>query len=119
MFQVSGTDHPELYSRHLTTDKPHWINGRPPSLEPQVPFECGIRTQHSYPLVKCRILLTADDSLQVEFEQPERAIAAGQYAVFYIGDVCLGSASITHVGPTEYQLQRMRTNQHATAGVTT
>lgn len=70
-------------------------------------------------MTKCRLLLTADNNLEVELEGPERAIAAGQYAVFYVGDVCLGSASIVHVGPTEYQLQRTATNQHAEAGVMT
>jgi len=54
-----------------------------------------------------------DGGLEVELDEPERGIAVGQYAVFYVGDVCLGSASITRVGPTEYQLQRTDANQHA------
>jgi len=62
-------------------------------------------------------VLNADGGLEVELEEPERGIAIGQYAVFYVGDVCLGSASITHVGPTEYQLQRTNASQHAVAEI--
>ena len=115
--QVSGTDHPALFSRHVATDKPHWINGHPAGLQPQVPFDCRFRFQHNFPLVNCRVVLTVDGGLEVELEEPERAIAVGQYAVFYVGDVCLGSASITHVGPTEYQLQRTEANQYAPAEI--
>ena len=115
VYKVSGTDHPALYSRYITTDKPHWINGHPAGLRPLVPFDCSFRVQHSYPLTNCRVTLTTDGDLEVELDQAHRAMAVGQYAVFYIGDVCLGSASIMHVGPTEYQLQQMVTNQHAAA----
>jgi len=104
-----------LFSRYFSTCKPHWINGVPAELQPHAPFDCLFRFQHSYPLTKCRLLLSTDDCLEVETEEPQRALAVGQYAVFYIGDVCLGSASITHVGPTEYQLQHAETNQHAAA----
>jgi len=109
--QVPGSDHPALYSRYFCTDKPHWINGVPAGLRPNVPFSCYFRFQHSYPLVDCQLLMKDDDSFEVELAEPDRALAIGQYAVFYVGDVCLGSASITHVGPTEYQLQRTPTNQ--------
>jgi len=111
--QVSGTDHPALYSRHITTGRPHWINKCPAGLRPLSPFDCWFRFQHNHPLIKCCLRLTSDDGLEVELETPQRAIAVGQYAVFYVGDVCLGSASIVHVGPTEYQLQRAETTQHA------
>jgi len=104
-----------LYSRYFSTDKLHWINRSPAGLRPHVPFDCYFRFQHSYPVTKCRLLLSADDHVDVETEEPHKALAVGQYAVFYVGDICLGSASITHVGPTEYQLQRAETNQHAAA----
>jgi len=104
-----------LYSRYFSTDKPHWINGSPVGLQPHVPFNCRFRCQHSYPLSKCHLLLSEDGSLEVELEEAHRALAVGQYAVFYIGDVCLGSACMMHVGPTEYQLQHTATNQHAAA----
>ena len=104
-----------LYSRYFSTDKPHWINGSPSALQPHVPFDCLFRFQHSYPLTKCRLVLSEDDHLEVETEEPHKALAVGQYAVFYTGNVCLGSASITHVGPTEYQLQHAENSQHASA----
>lgn len=112
---MSGTDHPALYSRYLSTAKPHWINGVPAGLKPHIPLDCCFRYQHSQPLIKCRLSLRPDDQLDVEIAEPKRAIAVGQYAVFYLGDVCLGSASVTSVGPTEYQLQQMQSNQNTAA----
>jgi len=104
-----------LYSRYFTTGQPHWINGCPSGLQPLVPYDCSFRFQHSDPPINCHLLLSADDRLAVEVEEPQKALVAGQYAVFYAGEVCLGSASIVHVGPTEYQLQTAGTSQHAAA----
>ena len=116
---MTGTDHPVLYSRYMSTGKPHWINGCPAGLRPDVPFDCGFRYQHSDPQVNCRLTVVADDRMELELEQPQRAVAVGQYAVLYVGDVCLGSATITHVGPTEYHLQRTETGRQSAADIVT
>ena len=46
------------------------------------------------------------NSLIVSLVEPERAITAGQYAVFYKGEECLGSARINKVGPSLYTMNK-------------
>ena len=40
----------------------------------------------------------------VSLSQPMRALTAGQYAVFYHGDECVGSARILRTGPSLFTL---------------
>lgn len=44
-----------------------------------------------------RVSFEGDDGVFIEFVEPQRAVTAGQYAVLYDGDRCLGGAVIDEV----------------------
>ena len=43
--------------------------------------------------------------LQVEFEEPQRAITPQQAFVMYDGEICLGTAAISYPGQSMWELQ--------------
>lgn len=102
--QAKGTGHPALFFQSMFTEKPHWINQPPRNLIVGHPLELDFRFQHIHPLVKCSITLQSDGGLVVSLNDPMRAITPGQYAVFYDGEKCLGSAQILKNGPSLFEL---------------
>lgn len=109
IFVVQGTDHPALYTETLFTEEPHWINKPPRTLLTEQMYDCEFRYQHLQlhnELIHCTLTLSGGNSLIVSLNRPVRAVCPGQYAVFYTGDVCLGSAKIRRSGPTLYTMGR-------------
>jgi len=87
---AQGVDHPALFRRGLRASRLHWISGQAPS----PPFVCMARIRHQQPLQPCTLVSVAGSEGSVTFEQPQRAITAGQSVVFYSGDECLGGGII-------------------------
>lgn len=73
----------------FTVATPHWI-ATPPSCH-----RLGLRIRHGERVQQCDIENRPDGGLGVRMEEPEAGIAAGQYAVFYHGDECLGGGVIS------------------------
>ncbi len=86
---VQGKHHPLLMAETLVTEQPHWIN----PIETGSPLRCHAKTRYRQPDQACTVEYTAT-GLKVVFDEPQRAITPGQYAVFYDQDVCLGGAII-------------------------
>ena len=83
-------DNDRLFRRELTANRVNWIAGEAPA----APFRCTAKTRYSpveapalaEPLPEGRVRLT--------FDEPQRAITAGQAAVLYDGDEVLGGGTI-------------------------
>lgn len=59
------------------------------------PIRCTAKIRHSRYEAPCTVEQTGADTIQVRFDQPQRAIAPGQAVVLYDGDIVLGGATIT------------------------
>ena len=91
LYVVQGGEHPALYRQGLRASRLHWIGDPPAAL----PFDCRARIRHQQPLQDCTVTALDDDGIAtVMFDQPQRAVAAGQSVVFYTGEVCLGGGII-------------------------
>lgn len=66
------------------------------TLPPAKQFECEVRIKHRQPLQKAVATVLDNGNVRLVFEQKQRAIAEGQYAVVYVGEICLGGGVINH-----------------------
>lgn len=57
-------------------------------------FECEVRIKHRQPLQKAQATVLDNGDVRIVFDKKQRAIATGQYAVIYVGDVCMGGGVI-------------------------
>lgn len=73
--------------RTFTVDAPNWIGPEP---ENQT---LTVKLRHGPHLTPCT-LTAAEGGYRVDLEQPDGGIAAGQWAVFYDDDTCLGGGVI-------------------------
>ena len=81
-----------LMSRALEAGEASWLNGPPDRLEHGVSLNAKIRYRQADQT--CRVTAAAGGRLYVEFAAPQRAVAPGQFVVFYSGERCLGGAVI-------------------------
>jgi tRNA-specific 2-thiouridylase len=91
---VQGHEHPLLLSRSLVGSAAHWIGPPPREWERHEPLHCGAKIRYRQPDQPCTVVRTGADTLEVQFDEPQRTPTPGQFVVLYDGDRCLGGATI-------------------------
>ncbi|MBC6413864.1 MAG: tRNA 2-thiouridine(34) synthase MnmA [Chromatiales bacterium] len=87
---VQDKNHPLLFQSEVHISQVNWINKAA-----QDGAHLGCRIRHRQTMQKCRIHYGGDkSSLTIYFDQPQRAVAAGQSAVLYRNRECLGGGVI-------------------------
>jgi len=90
---AQGKNHPALFSAGLIASDVSFING---DLRPRT-FACAAKFRYRQEDQRVTVHVRPDGTALVEFEKPVKAVTPGQVAVFYDGEVCLGSAVIDEV----------------------
>jgi tRNA-specific 2-thiouridylase len=89
---VQGQHHPLLLSEALSTGPLNWL--APARAQP---LECTVKVRYRQADQPARLEPLPDGTARIVFEQPQRAVTAGQYAVAYQGERCLAGAVIERV----------------------
>lgn len=95
VFVGEGKDFPGLYRKALriNNDEVHWVR-EDLRLKNGESMEVMARIRYRQPLEKV-ILYQFEEGFFIEFENPQSAIAEGQFAAWYHGDELLGSGVIS------------------------
>lgn len=80
----------DLWQRRLMVGSVNWLAGSRPSL----PLRCTVRIRYRHQPAPALIREGEGDNLDILFEDPQRAITPGQFAVFYNGEEVLGGGEI-------------------------
>ena len=98
--------HPLLFSDSIEATDASWIGEPPKELANGQSLRCMVKIRYRQPDQACEVVPMYDHDLMVNFEQPQRAVAPGQFAVFYDGDRCLGGAVIERAVTAEAILRK-------------
>ncbi len=90
LYAAQDSTHPTLMADQLIADQAHWISGHAPKVGQ--PLQAKIRYRQADQA--CELISLDDQTIEVRFKQPQRAITPGQSIVFYDGERCLGGAII-------------------------
>ena len=86
---VSHGDETPLFSKSCEVSGFNWI-----PFERKGEFECTAKFRYRQPEQKVRVSVLGDGRLHIDFDEKQRAVTEGQYAVLYDGDNCLGGGVI-------------------------
>ena len=88
LYEAHGSEE-KLYSKGLIMKSANWIPFAPEKKD----FKCTGKFRYRQPEQGCTVYIK-DDYIEVEFDEKQRAITEGQFAVYYDGDKCIGGGVI-------------------------
>ncbi|MFO7277840.1 MAG: tRNA 2-thiouridine(34) synthase MnmA [Pseudomonadota bacterium] len=101
---VQGHDHPLLFSSALETGPMHWLM-EPPAER----LRCTVKVRYRQADQPAELEPRADGTARITFDEPQRAVTPGQYAVVYVGERCVGGGVIEAVERTQAPRDRVDT----------
>lgn len=103
VYLEQGANHPALFCDELTAVELSWVSGETPK---NFPYACKAKVRYRQMDQECVIMKKENDSLNVRFLVPQRAITPRQSIVFYEGENCLGGGMILQPGLSYYHQGR-------------
>lgn len=80
----------ELFRTRLLADELDFTDGMPPAKE----FRCEAKIRYGIRVHPCTVTIGDNGRAVVKFDEPQRAVTAGQSVVFYDGDRLIGGGTI-------------------------
>ncbi|WP_442603528.1 tRNA 2-thiouridine(34) synthase MnmA [Paenibacillus sp. KN14-4R] len=90
LYVVQGDKDPHLYSTSLSAVQVNWIS----PVKPQGEYKCTAKFRYRQADQGVTMKFLDDNTCEVVFDQPQKAITPGQSVVFYDGEICLGGGII-------------------------
>lgn len=87
---VAHGDESGLYTDSCTVSGINWIPRAPAEDE----FACTAKFRYRQSEQGVRVKRTGESSAEIYFDEPQRAVTGGQYAVLYSGEKCIGGGVI-------------------------
>ena len=81
-----------LETRGVLVGDLNWLTG-----QPSPGTRLGAQIRYRSPVVPCTVVACGDNSLELRFEEPARAVTPGQSSVFFRGERVLGGGRIRRV----------------------
>ncbi len=95
--EVILADDADLFKRELIVRDFHYITGE----NPKEPFRCSAKIRYRHKEQPATVTVLEDGYARIVFDEPQRAITAGQSAVLYDGEIVLGGGIIDHIVEAE------------------
>jgi len=89
---VAQGEHEMLFSDSLTASEASWIGTAPKDLGSGL--RCKAKVRYRQADQDCVVRALDGNRVDVRFDERQKAVAPGQFVVFYAGDRCLGGAVI-------------------------